>query len=636
MIGAQETIRIKAIGWTLAIFWSLALCVSLAWNYLEEGRYTGDLALTSLRISLQKDMVYRRWASEHGGVYVPITPRTPPNPYLSHVPERDITTPSGRRLTLVNPAYMTRQVQELGKEQYGERGHITSLNPLRPGNGPDSWEKESLLKIDSGAREVVSTSRIGGENYLRLMVPFYTEEGCLKCHASQGYKLGDLRGGISVSTSMAPFERVLSLRRWTLGLGHLGVWIVGLAGIWLTALRLHAARQSLLDSHNQLEQRVEERTAALQVEIAERKEIQNQLTAANQDLRGAIVRTEQLARQAEAASRAKTAFLAGMSHEIRTPMNGVLGMAELLLETELTERQRRFAEKIRSSGGMLLAVMNDILDFSEIEAGKLKLENRPFSMQTEVVEKTVAPYHSLAEQKGVLLRTRIDPALPPLLSGDARRLSQVLGNLLSNAVKFTDAGEIELSVRFLDLPDNQVSLAIQVRDTGIGLHPDSLPMLFESFQQADGSLARRYGGRGLGLTICKRLVTLMGGRIQVESSPGTGSVFTVLLPLTVPPDPPDLRPEEQAKDRTEGIAPKNGPALPPGSQEELAELLAGLKEALGREEPKPCKEIMGTLIGKRWDEKTGTLLHKLNGLIESYRLSQAFDFLVQSEKEMAE
>jgi diguanylate cyclase (GGDEF)-like protein/PAS domain S-box-containing protein len=236
----QATV-IKRLGWMVLTAWTVSLAASLIWNLIEIRSDTRALALVGLQISFEKDVVYRRWAAEHGGVYVPVTDQTPPNPYLSHIPERDIETPSKRPLTLVNPAYMTRQVNELGKKQYGARGHITSLNPLRPENAPDEWEKESLKQFMKGVKEVTAVVNLDGEPYLRLMRPFLTEKGCLKCHAHQGYRVGDIRGGISVSSPMKPYQALMHSRQLALTIGHILLWLLGLGGIGLMTRRLITA-----------------------------------------------------------------------------------------------------------------------------------------------------------------------------------------------------------------------------------------------------------------------------------------------------------------------------------------------------------------------------------------------------------
>ena len=183
-----------------AVVWTVYIWAITIFALVQSQRTMTELAVSQARISFTKDVLYRRWVAGHGGVYVPATDTTPPNPYLSHMPERDITTPSGRRLTLINSSYMTRQVQEQGREAFGGGEHIASLKPINPINAPDPWEKSSALKaFEQGAGEVFSVATLEGEPYLRFMRPFVTEKSCLKCHAVQGYKEGDIRGAFSIS-----------------------------------------------------------------------------------------------------------------------------------------------------------------------------------------------------------------------------------------------------------------------------------------------------------------------------------------------------------------------------------------------------------------------------------------------------
>ncbi|HRT55893.1 MAG TPA: response regulator [Candidatus Paceibacterota bacterium] len=262
------------------------------------------------------------------------------------------------------------------------------------------------------------------------------------------------------------------------------------------------------------------------------KRLQDDLTQANRELLAARV-------AAEASARAKSDFLASMSHEIRTPMNGIIAMAGLLRETPLNNEQQGYVETIYSSSESLLTIVNDILDYSRIESGRLELEQAPFDLRT-CIEDALDLMGVRAAEKKLDLAYEIESGIPPCLVGDVTRLRQVLVNLLSNGVKFTHAGEVVLQVKVLAQPPTAAGrapwhLQFSVRDTGIGIPVDRLARLFKSFSQADASTTRHYGGTGLGLAICKRLVELMGGKIWVESVSQRGSTFHFILPLRAAP-----------------------------------------------------------------------------------------------------
>jgi PAS domain S-box-containing protein len=232
-----HSIPLKHYGWILIGVWTLVAAASLGWNLLqdrdEDLRVARNIALTNF----ERDVLYRRWAAAHGGVYVPVTLNTPPTPYLARLPERDIVTASGRRLTLMNPAYMTRQIYELAQESGFPRGHLTSLKPLRPENAPDPWEKKALEAFERGTEEVSEVVSLNGQSSMRLMRPFRIDLSCLACHEDQGYKEGDIRGGISVSVPMNPIMTT-AWHTWSLILGHVMLWMLGVVGIVLAGRQI--------------------------------------------------------------------------------------------------------------------------------------------------------------------------------------------------------------------------------------------------------------------------------------------------------------------------------------------------------------------------------------------------------------
>ncbi|MDD4735174.1 MAG: ATP-binding protein, partial [Kiritimatiellae bacterium] len=263
------------------------------------------------------------------------------------------------------------------------------------------------------------------------------------------------------------------------------------------------------------------------------------------ELEYSIVKANELAVSSDMANLFKTQFLANMSHDIRTPMNGVIGMAKLLCDTPLSEDQQEFTQSIIDSGETLLALINDILDLSKIEAGELVLDPAPFNLN-QLLKQISTPLTIQAENKGIEFHLKYGSDVPFYYFADGRRIAQILTNLAGNAVKFTDKGCVNISLSSLGVNIKDALIRFEVADTGIGISQEALPRIFEKFRQADASTTRKYGGTGLGLAISRQLVELMGGTMRVKSEPGKGSRFSFELKLHLASrsDVPEENPEE--------------------------------------------------------------------------------------------
>lgn len=464
-----------------------------------------------------KDIIMRKWVAGLGGIYAPVTPSTPPNPWLP-VEGRDFTLPGGMQVTKMNPAYVTRLVHELWRAHSDIPSRIVSLKPVNPANLALPWEAEALEAIEqSNGKEyaVLSEDAEKGE-MLQYMVALRVEQSCLTCHTTQGYKVGDIIGGISseVATSHMAVGDATLKRTLLAGFSSAGLVVLLLFAWGGWSLLRHIGMRNRAEAELRglaatLESKVEQRTA---------------------DLREAEKKALEAKEQAEEASRAKSDFLARMSHEIRTPMNGILGMTYLCLPSAKESKQIYYLHKILTAGRGLLGIINDILDVSKVEAGKMRLNNEPFSLQ-ELVENLSDLCGALVDNENVEVLFHVDPRLFLTLEGDLLRLTQILTNFLSNAIKFTEKGEVVLRIEEMKRTDSNITLRMSVRDTGIGMDREALDRLFQPFEQADGSITRKYGGTGLGLVICQRFTEMMHGKLEVDSVPGQGTTISLIVDL---------------------------------------------------------------------------------------------------------
>jgi len=455
-------------------------------------------------------------------------------------------------------------VHELAVEEYGVRGHITSLNPIRPENAPDPWETGALQAFERGETEISSVEEMEGEEYMRLMRPLITEKGCLKCHAAQGYQEGDIRGGISVSIPVEPLWTVARMQVFTLAGGHAMLWLMGLGGIVLGTQRLRRSERE--------RRRAEE-------ELQEAKET------------------------AEKANQAKSIFLANMSHELRTPLNTVLGFSQLMARSaNLDAEGRENLGIIHRSGEHLLTLINDVLAMSKIEAGRTTLNEVEFDLY-HLLDSLEDMFRLKADEKGLQLFFERDVGVPRYVRTDEIKLRQVLMNLLHNAVKFTEEGNVTVRVSRSD----PTGLAFEVQDTGLGITPDEQEAIFEPFVQTKtGRQARE--GTGLGLPISQQFVRLMGGDLAVSSDgvPGRGSVFSFDVQVGVLERAPDVQAIGPAR-RVVGLEPgqraaDGGPyrVLVVEDDEPSRTLLVKLLSPLGFEAQEAANGQEAIEIWERW------------------------------------
>ena len=508
---ASQNLRRRLLFVAISV-WTTLIGFSAFWNLRNSEQQIMNLAYTEARANLNKDLSFRRWASLHGGVYVPITPTQQSVPWLSHVPGRDVQTTDGQQLTLLNPASMLRQIMDFYAADYGVRGRIIGLQQLNPGNAPDDWERQELEKFTRGeASEVWAINAVDGKPHLRYLRAMFMEPGCDKCHGILGYKTGDMRGATGLNLPLDKYQAQITAARSGLGFTHVAIWLIGLAGIfWGNWLGANWARERdqahrTLEAHrDQLEAQVAERTAALAHAVD----------------------------AAEAASRAKSTFLANMSHEIRTPLNAITGGLHRLRRNGLLAGQDEQLARIDAASRHLLDLINGVLDLSKIEAGKFTLDVAPFSLR-QVVRNLVSMQGERAAEKHLALRTEIAEHIPDALLGDALRLQQALLNYVGNALKFTETGHVLLRVRQEALAADEVVLRFEVEDTGIGIGESDMAALFSEFEQVDNSPSRRHGGTGLGLAITRKIARLMGGDAGASSAVGQGSSFwfTARFPL---------------------------------------------------------------------------------------------------------
>lgn len=516
-VSSPEQRLVVKLGVLYLVVWTVFFAISSAYTLHFALAQAEEYARIQAGAVCEQDVAFHMWNAKMGGVYVPVSADVAPNPYPI-VPERIIESRVGT-LTKIHPPMMNRLVHSSRDMREGIVSGVIGLQTLQANTSIDTWERRKLqlITMDATLTEVSERMVVSGNEYMRLLRPLVMEESCKSCHAN-GYREGAVHGGVSVSVPMGPFVGLGMQSVFSTLVIRLSLWLVGAIGIagsmFLLKRRIgerDKAEVQLRALTRDLEDRVADRTKTME-------EREHQWRAAKET--------------AESANQAKNDFMANISHEIRTPLNGIIGMTDLLSQSELNEDQAAMTATIASSGASLLAVLNEVLDFSKIEAGKMRLDPMPFSLR-DVVFDTVRSLAPIAHKKNLEFLVQIDERIPDYLLGDSNRIRQILMNLLSNALKFTPHGEVALWVQCADLMSHEVCMRVAVSDTGIGIPLEKQDLIFNAFEQVDASTTRRFSGTGLGLPIVRRLLELMGASLELESTPGKGSRFSFEISLPV-------------------------------------------------------------------------------------------------------
>ena len=507
-----DAIRNAPAVFRLRIWWLvlLTLWAGGVWFILQE--HLDDIRNQSVQIATEgaRNMfrmvvLTRSWNASHGGVYVPVTPRTQPNPYLD-IKRRDVTTTDGQQLTLINPAYMTRLIAEMAKTDTGSVFRLTSLRPIRPENAADPWETAALQTFEQGNREFISITDDARGRQLRYMAPLRVEESCLQCHAKQGYKLGDIRGGISVSQLFAPIEATTLASVRQTQLNYLGVFMVTSAIAWLL---LELLRRSWFE----LAAKIDE------LEVT----------------RSELINSEKMASLGR--------MVAGFAHEINTPVGVAVGavshsestvnrLDELLNQEEVTEEALRIElDDLRQSGALAMANLRRaahlVQSFKRTSVDQGSEQVRPFELR-ELIDDVLFALNS--RLKKMPIEVKVDCAPDLRLLGRPGLVQQLLTNLLVNSMVhgFDEghrAGKITLQATC-----TAGNVHIVFSDDGRGIAPEVLSHIFEPFY----TTRRGVGGSGLGLYICYNIVvTELGGSIQCSSVLQQGCTFDIRFPATM-------------------------------------------------------------------------------------------------------
>ncbi len=473
------------------VIWAALVLWSYTWNIDGLKANSHNLALEKGRMVFSVIEATRMWNASHGGLYAPTTDVSPSNPYLA-VKEKDIISPSGQPLTLINPAYMTRQLAAI--MAMGDINiHLTSLKPINPGNAPTEWERQSLLSFENGVKETLDTlSSSKGQSYA-YMAPLLVKKPCMKCHAVQGYEVGDIRGGIRVSFPVTALNTAEHAAIEKLKNVHLIVFILMTV---LSSSAIAWARYLIINLRQERNSRddiITERTQALQYEVG----VKNRLFSI-------------------------------ISHDLKSPFNSLLGMTHMMSDmgdhfnkTKMAE----YAKDVHETGEHIFELVQNLLEWARLQMDGATIVPEPVSL-TELVQNGIDVLLPLAKDKNIRIENQ---ACICQVIADKEMITAVVRNLLANAIKFTPSGGV-ITVHTQSL-DQKAIAQVTIEDTGIGIPEHIIEKIFSIDQKTTTLGTDGEAGTGLGLPLCKDMLERNGGEIWVESAVGVGSKFHFTLPL---------------------------------------------------------------------------------------------------------
>lgn len=493
--------RINRYVWVIALFWTLTVGAMLGGMAYQQQQEVIETARGIARAAFEKDVLYRRWNAELGGLYAEVSDTMRPNPYLKDiVSERDIVTPSGRQLTLVNPSYMTRQVFELGSRDGALAQHITSLTPLRPANAADSWETAALQQFEQGSAEISSIEMINGEEVMRYMRPLYAKSTCLKCHEQQGYKIGDVRGGISVTVPMSSLRDAEYLQGSIVITGGLLLWAIGMLGLFWGGVRLRRDTRRRMAMEQQLS------TQSMQLQQMQKMESIGVLAG-------------------------------GVAHDFNNILTAINGYAELALMGSPKAAIQRDLESVIVASNRAKKLTSQLLAFSRKQIYK------PVALELNTVIEEIEPMLRRLISEDINIET-VYAADLPLINADPTQIEQILVNLVVNARDAVNECATIAAEKGITIKTGQVYLdehyvathagsktgkhvLFSVSDTGIGMDEKTKDRVFEPFF----TTKEQGHGTGLGLATVFGIVKQNDANIYIDSEVGVGTTFKIYWPI---------------------------------------------------------------------------------------------------------